>query len=269
MKCNREIRQQAWTVVRSQWLWRLLTVGLVLNGISQVASWALGRMFQDAGAQSWADYWVMKVKALQSGLDCSVPSLRLAGEMTGVTLCQSFVAYVFAAILAFGFAGVALKATRNEGERWFVDSFEGFRRPLELAWLLFLVNLRVFLWSLLLIVPGVIAAYRYRQAWYLKNEHLDWSAGKCLHASAVMMKGYKWRAFLFDLSYCGWVFLVVLLVGAGLVLPTSGNAVLGAVGSLAGAAGVLAMMFLLCYFFVGRAAFYRELATGAEDSSVS
>lgn len=264
MKSNKEIRQQAWTIVRSQWLWRLLTVGLVLNCISQLASWLLGKMFLDIGVQTWNDYWVAKAKAMQAGLDCAVPSLRLAAEMTGVTFCQYFIAYIFAAILAFGFAGAALKATRNENERWFADSFEGFKRPLELAWLMFSVNVRVALWSLLFIIPGVVAAYRYRQAWYLKSEHPDWSAGECLRASAKMMKGYKGRAFVFDLSYWGWLLLLVVIMGTGIILAATENAVLAAVGSMVGGVGVLLMMFVLCYFFVGRAVFYREMPQ--EDS---
>jgi len=259
VKSNRELRQQAWGILRSQWFWRLLTVGLVLNAIAQTASWILSRMFVRYGIQTWNDFWLAKTKAMKAGVDFAVPSLQVACQMTGATFCQTFVAYIFAAILAYGFAGAALKSVGNNGERWFADSFDGFRRPLELAWLMFVMNFRVMLWSLLLFFPGLIAVYRYRQAWYLKNEHPDWSAGQCLSESGRMMRGYKWKAFSFDMSYCWWWLLVMVMLGIGLAFGSAGGGSMLMIGTLVGGLGMMAMLYVLCYFFIGRAVFYREL----------
>ena len=62
----------------------------------------------------------------------------------------------------------------------------------------------IFLWSLLLIVPGIIASYRYRQAIYLLIDHPEMSVRECIRESKRMMDGRKGELFLLDLSFLGW-----------------------------------------------------------------
>lgn len=73
----------------------------------------------------------------------------------------------------------------------------------------------VFLWSLLLVVPGIIAAYSYEMAFNIKIDHpeLDWYS--CIKASKRMTKGHKWELFVLDLSFIGWAFVGVLCLGVG------------------------------------------------------
>ena len=258
MRSNAEIRQDAWKVMRSKWLWRLLAVGAILNLIAQTANQAVSRAFGKMNIQTWTDFMQAKVKAMQGGLGYTVPSAQVAWQMTGASSFELFIAYIFTAIVAFGFAGAALKAVGNAEERWFSDSFGGFKRPLELAGLAFLMNLLVMLWSLFLFFPGLVAIYRYRQSWYLKSEHPDWSAWKCIAASGRMMKGYKWRAFCFDLSYLWWLLLAALTLVAAVATGGVGDEP-SLTGMALGGIGLYLMLFVFCYFFTGRAAFYREL----------
>ena len=78
---------------------------------------------------------------------------------------------------------------------------------------MFLKNLFVFLWSLLLIVPGIIKAYEYRMIVYImaENPQMDRSAAFAL--SKEMMTGQKWNAFVLDLSFLGWNILGMLTMG--------------------------------------------------------
>lgn len=71
----------------------------------------------------------------------------------------------------------------------------------------------VFLWTLLLIVPGIIKSYEYRLAPYLlaENPDIDWK--EALDRSKMMMNGQKWNSFLLDLSFIGWILLTVVTVG--------------------------------------------------------
>jgi len=73
----------------------------------------------------------------------------------------------------------------------------------------------VFLWSLLFFIPGIIAAYSYEMAFFIKNDHpeLDWYS--CIKASKRMTKGHKWQLFVLDLSFIGWAFVGVLCLGVG------------------------------------------------------
>ena len=68
------------------------------------------------------------------------------------------------------------------------------------------------LWSLLLVFPGIIAAYRYRMAIYLLVDDPSRGVMECIRLSREMMKGHKWELFVLDLSFIGWGFLAMLPV---------------------------------------------------------
>ena len=78
---------------------------------------------------------------------------------------------------------------------------------------LFLVDLFVFLWSLLFVIPGIIKSYEYRMIPYLLAEHPDMSREEVFATSKKMMTGNKWKAFVFDLSYFGWFLLSAITCG--------------------------------------------------------
>lgn len=269
MKANGELRREARALLKAKWFWRLLTVGLLLNLVAQTVSYGLTRLFTEMGVQTWNDFLIAKLNAARSGLDYTVPSLEMLGQMCGATLFQSFIGYIFGAIIAFGFARAALKAADNDETAWFQSSLEGFRRPFGVAWLMFVMNLRVALWSLLFFVPGLVAAYRYRLAWYLKSEHPDWSAGQCLAESGRLMRGYKWRAFCFDCGYFGWFLLTVvaLLVAAVMGMQAEAGAVQAAVGAVASMMAAMLVLWSFVYFFLGRAVFYRALCRDVKEVS--
>lgn len=69
------------------------------------------------------------------------------------------------------------------------------------------------LWSLLLIIPGVIKRYSYQLVPYLLAENPDMPYKEALETSAAMMDGYKMEAFKLDLSFIGWDLLSVFTCG--------------------------------------------------------
>lgn len=106
-----------------------------------------------------------------------------------------------------------------------------------------LTGIFVFLWSLLLIVPGIIAAYRYSMAPFIMAEHPEMTPMECLRASKEMMMGQKGRLFCLNFSFIGWIILSAFTFGIG-------------------------GLFLMPYMSAATAAFYRTLnpaANAAED----
>ena len=91
-----------------------------------------------------------------------------------------------------------------------------------------LVLLKVFLWSLLFIIPGIIAAYSYAMVPYILAENPNLSPKEVLDLSKKMMKGNKWRFFCLEFSFIGWYLLCILTFGIGYVLlapyPVAANA---------------------------------------------
>ena len=78
---------------------------------------------------------------------------------------------------------------------------------------MFLRNLFIALWSLLLVIPGIIKAYSYRLVPYLLKDHPELSGTEAITLSRKMMNGHKADAFVLDLSFLGWLLLSALTAG--------------------------------------------------------
>ena len=96
-------------------------------------------------------------------------------------------------------------------------------------------QLFILLWSLLLVVPGIVAAYRYAMAPFIMAEEPSIGVRQAVTISKRMMKGNKWRLFCLNLSFIGWHLLALLTAGMGEV-------------------------FLLPYVNAARTAFYLEVS---------
>ena len=109
-------------------------------------------------------------------------------------------------IVSAGFTVFVLNTIRNAGAVY-GNLLDGFG----IAGRMILLNLRegilVFLWSLLLLVPGIIAAYRYSQAIYILLDHPEKSVLECIRESKELMRGRKGELFKIDLSLLGWAIL--------------------------------------------------------------
>lgn len=265
MKTNRDIRRQAWTTLTGKWFFRLILVGLVLQTIAMTVSGLIAGIFRTLSITSLTDYLEAKLNALQQGLDYALPTAKAYYWMIAGFGLQMFISYVFAAIATFGFMHVLLRAHANNDERWFSSSFGGFARPLNVTALLFLQNLLVFLWSLLLFFPGIVALYRYRQAWFIKVEHENLSARDCLRESSRMMRGFKGQAFLLDLSFLGWILLAALLLGIAAAAGSATGLGGALLGFLSGLAGFYLLVRTVLGMAVSRVVFYRELQDGASS----
>lgn len=81
--------------------------------------------------------------------------------------------------------------------------------------LCFLQGLYVFAWSLLCVIPGIIAEYSYYMAYYIMLDHPELTPAECLRASKNLMRGNKWRLFCLHWSFFGWQLLSVFSCGIG------------------------------------------------------
>ena len=80
-----------------------------------------------------------------------------------------------------------------------------------------LMSLYVFLWTLLLIIPGIITAYSYRMAFYILIDDPEIGVSEALRQSKKMMYGYKTKLFCLDLSFIGWALLCIFSFGLGIL----------------------------------------------------
>ena len=264
MKTNMGIIRESFSrVLLGKWFVRIIVVTMLLGSINNLANGIVATALRECEIQTWFDYLEVKLSSLAAGVECAVPSRAIAMQMNQATTFAIFIAFVFGGITLFGMTAIALKSAKKEDHNWFRDSLSGFARPLGLAWLGFVVMVLVSLWSLLLIVPGIVAGYRYSQCWNLKVEHPDWSASKCLSESARIMAGHKKQRFLLDLFFlwCG-ILLAMALLLVLVFAPGAGLAVL-----FVQLIGGVFMMFFGMWIAVARAIFYKALPDKPDSSA--
>ncbi|MBY6037267.1 DUF975 family protein [Fictibacillus nanhaiensis] len=99
------------------------------------------------------------------------------------------------------------------------------------------------LWFLLLIIPGIIKGLAYSQTYYVLKDQPDIGINKAITESRKLMKGYKWKFFVLQLSFIGWVILCLLTLGIG-------------------------FLWLAPYMSSSSAAFYNELVKKQSDEEL-
>ena len=72
-----------------------------------------------------------------------------------------------------------------------------------------------FLWSLLLVIPGIVKSYSYAMTNYILLDEPELRYDAAIEKSMKLMAGNKMKLFLLDLSFIGWALLCVLTFGIG------------------------------------------------------
>ena len=131
---------------------------------------------------------------------------------TTTGLFTSLFALIVTGILGFGIIEYFLNISRNKEVNW-KDIFN--RKDMFVFYLILslLVGLFTFLWSLLFIIPGIIAALSYSLVYYIKLDNPELEYMDTIKKSKELMNGHKWDFFLLQLSFIGWILLVPFTLG--------------------------------------------------------
>ena len=140
-----------------------------------------------------------------------------------------------------------------------VDVFLGFEHFKKSLGLFLFMYLFVFLWTLLFIIPGIIASIRYSQAFFILADDPNKGVRQCMNESKAMMKGNKAKYFWLSLSFIGWSLLASLPSGifASIGNIVSSNSFIVGLFSLVGS---LFIAPVLVYILSTEAGFYEILA---------
>ena len=215
MRTAKEFRDTAWNILRGRYWWTVLAALIVgiIGGYGGGGNVSFRINSDDI--QQMQTFFV-----------------RLDPE-TGAAVFQSLVA-AFSALASFAAVyGIALFIVGSAVELGYdllnVQLFESSERPrMETIFsrfsyfgnallLRFLMFVKIFLWTLLFIVPGIVASFRYALAPYLMAEHPDMTASEAIEQSKQLMQGHKARLFWLKLSFIGWYLLSALTMGVGWV----------------------------------------------------
>ncbi len=112
-------------------------------------------------------------------------------------------------VIYVGYAWFALRISRSQRSS-LSNMFDTFNMPLKVIGLTLVTEILVVLWSLLFIIPGIVALYRYRMAIYILHDHPEYGIMQCIRESKSLMTGHKGELFVLDLSFLGWAILNAL-----------------------------------------------------------
>lgn len=118
-------------------------------------------------------------------------------------------------VITFGISKFVLNIATNKEEASFNDLFSGFNIYLKTLGLWIVMGVCIGIATLCLIIPGIIVALMFSQAFFILCENNEKSIKECLEESSEIMKGYKAELFVLELSFIGWWLLAGITLGIG------------------------------------------------------
>ncbi len=115
----------------------------------------------------------------------------------------------------------------------------GWGHGWHMFWVLLVQGIYTYLWTLLLIVPGIVKSFAYAMTPFIAVDHPDWTPNQCITESRRIMDGNKWRLFCLLFSFIGWWLLLIVAS----IIPF----------------GCVAQILLQPYVMTAIAAFYEDI----------
>ena len=112
----------------------------------------------------------------------------------------------------FGYYAYSLKVFKHE-EAGISELLAYFPMLLKIFGLSLWMGLFIMLWSCLCYIPGIIAALRYSQAFYILAEDPNKGIRQCVNESKELMSGHLWEFFVLQLSFILWYLLTGVTCG--------------------------------------------------------
>ena len=203
---SKELRAKAWESLKGKY-WMAFAVVLVMGLIGSVGSSMI----------TWSQNLTDTLNLVDPAeMDTTMQIGALVGY--GTALVLAIVGFVFSILVSnpitVGLSNYFIKNTESKPS--FADAFAGFKVKYgRNVGTLLLSGIKVVLWSLLLVVPGIIKAFEYSIIPYILADDAEISTKDAFKKARAMMKGNKWRLFKLGFSFIGWLLLCVATLGIG------------------------------------------------------
>ncbi|MCD8196313.1 MAG: DUF975 family protein [Lachnospiraceae bacterium] len=237
MLLSRDYKKIAKESLRGRWglgVGTGLVAGLLGAAIRNNLSFDLTSYGDNAAVLSDAEYDSAMQQAeafLESDLFQTILPV-LVGIVSVVCIYLLVVLFIGGAV-TLSYAQFNLNLADDNDPR-FSDLFSHFNRKWEGFCMQFFRGMMILLWSMLFVIPGIIASYRYAMTPYILAENYDLSVMEAISESKRLMRGNKWKLFTLDVSFIWWILLSNLTLG-------------------------IALLWVSPYQEAARAAFYREI----------
>ncbi len=218
---------------------RPVLVGIVYFAVSAIFSYLSARILGGGLTQENLAQYTEHV--MNGNYEYAIEYLERVSPSATAYLVE-FMLNAVMSIVSVGFMIFLLNTVRGVGA-CFENLLDGFGFFWKIIVIGILQSIFIALWSCLLVIPGFIAAYRYRMAYYILIDHPEYGPLQCIRESKKMMRGHKWELLGLDLSFIGWWFLGIMPV-----------------------VGYLVQIWTKPYFGLTYALYYDRLCTSGEAS---
>ena len=203
---SKELRVKAWNSLKGKY-WMAFIVCLVLGLLVSIGTSMISI------SQNLTEV-VGMVDPSQMDSTMQLGALVLTGAALVIALIGFAISLFVGNAAEVGLANYFIKNTDSKPS--FKDAFSGFKVKYgRNVGTLLLVGIKVVLWSILFIIPGIIKTYEYAIIPYILADDSEISSKDAFKKAKQMMKGNKWRLFKLELSFIGWAILCILTLGIG------------------------------------------------------
>ena len=214
MRRASEFHDLAWNTLRGRYWWAVLAALLagLLGGYTAQSPVTLNLNADDIqGAYNFVQSYTST--SVATALFQSLKNI--AASFAGLAFTYGIALFIVGSAIELGYNLYNVSLYQRPGSPKLEMIFSQFTNFGNALLLRFLMTLKTFLWALLFIIPGIIAAYRYALAPYLMAEHPELSATEAIEQSKQLMEGHKARLFCLELSFIGWFILAAFTGGLG------------------------------------------------------
>jgi uncharacterized membrane protein len=215
MKTNQAFKNEALAALRGNWgkavlatLLYVLLISLVNIPVTYQSFKMQSYLTENAG--SHASLYDM-ASLMQD------PAYQLLSKRTnGYSSLSTLVSILLIMPLSLGYANAMRRLLVHQEDELISNTIRiAFRNYWHKVWGLLWMTILIFLWSLLLIVPGLIKSFSYAMTPFILEDNPELSGVEAIHRSRMMMKGHKFDLFWLWLSFIGWFLLSILTCGIG------------------------------------------------------
>lgn len=218
MWTRKKIKTEAKILIKYHYWWMVL-VSLIILFAAGSSSGSLGGGYS-AGSNSGNSYGSTDYSSTDIVLFITVICIILM-----VALLISAIAFAFRAFLLNPLYVGCLRYILNtrQGNRNFADIIFAFSNCyMNVVKIMFLRDVKLFLWTLLFIIPGIVKHYEYQMIPYILSENPAIDSTRAFDLTKTMTYGDKWNIFVLALSFLPWEILsacTCLIVGVFWVNP--------------------------------------------------
>ena len=217
MKYAADFRRIAREALSGKWMIAVLVglVAMLLGGASSGGP-EVKLNIDASGANASFEFAGQTIFSTGGGLDSEIGAF-LVGSAIYITIAaivMAVVYFVLGSIISVGYARFNLDLV-DRCEPGFETLFGYFSYWKTTAIARLLQSVYILLWSLLFIIPGIIATYSYAMTEFILAENPDLTASEAIARSKEMMSGNRWRLFCLHFSFIGWDILSSLTLGIG------------------------------------------------------